>query len=460
MAISVDLRAELLRLVPDEQRVTTVESELIRHGEDLSSNPNSRPDVVVFAESTAEVRAVLAWANEQLVPVIPFGTGTSLEGHVIPTSGGISLDVSRMNRILAVHEADLQATVQAGVTHLQLNEAIGPRGLQFPVDPGADASLGGMTATNASGTSAVRYGNMRRNVLALEVVLADGTVIRPGSRAVKSSAGYDLTHLFIGSEGTLGVITEVTLRLYGIPEHVVVARCAFPDVDSACRAAATMVAAGVTASRLELVDGQTLREVNAYKGTAIPEVPTLFVEIGGTEDGVEGDLLTAREIAESEGATAFEADSDPTNRARLWQARHEALFATQHAHPGKLHKSTDVCVPVSELPGAIRNAREAIERHGFEVAVVGHVGDGNYHSIFSIDPDSPGEKARAEAANDEIVEYALSVGGTCTGEHGIGIGKMRYLEAEHGDLLPLMRGIKQLLDPHGILNPGKVIANA
>jgi D-lactate dehydrogenase (cytochrome) len=399
---------------------------------------------------------VLAFASRERIPVVPFGAGTSLEGHVIPTSGGISLDVSRMDRILALHAADLQAVVQPGVLRLSLNAAAGEHGLQFPVDPGADASLGGMAATNASGTTTVRYGAMRQNVLALEVVLADGSVVRTGSRTVKTSAGYNLTHLFVGSEGTLGVITELTLRLYGIPDHVVAVRAAFPDVDAACSAAATIIGSGVMVTRCELVDGPSIRTINQFKGTTYPEAPHLFLEFGGSEAGVAGDLAATREIAEDEGCVSFDAETDPTARAQLWEARHQSLFAVQHAYPGLLHKSTDVCVPISELPGAIRHARAAMEAAGFEAAVVGHVGDGNYHAIFMLDPDRPEELARAEAVNDEIVGYALDRGGTSTGEHGIGAGKLRYLEQEHGDLLPLMRGIKQLLDPNGILNPGKV----
>jgi D-lactate dehydrogenase (cytochrome) len=458
MAVASDLRAELLRLIPDEQRVSTSPSVLDLHGDDLSHHAPRRPDAVVFALSTEEVSRVLAFASREGIPVVPFGTGTSLEGHVIPTHGGISVDLSRMDKILAMHAEDLQAVVQPGVTRLALNAAAGEHGLQFPVDPGADASLGGMAATNASGTTTVRYGAMRQNVLALQVVLADGSVIRTGSRTVKTSAGYNLTHLFVGSEGTLGVITELTLRLYGIPDHVVAVRAVFPEVDDACRAAATIIGSGVMVTRCELVDGASIRMMNAFKGTAFPEAPHLFLEFGGSEGGVAGDLDATREIAEDEGCVSFEAESDPTARARLWDARHQSLFATQHAFPGKLHKSTDVCVPISELPGAIRHARGQMESHGFAATVIGHVGDGNYHAVFALDPDDPGELERAEAVNDEIVRYALERGGTSTGEHGIGIGKLRYLEQEHGDLLPVMRGIKSLLDPNGILNPGKVFA--
>jgi D-lactate dehydrogenase (cytochrome) len=388
--------------------------------------------------------------------VVPFGAATSLEGHVIPVAGGISLDLGRLNRILAVEPADLMAVVEPGVTRLALNERLGRDGLQFPVDPGADASLGGMAATNASGTTTVRYGGMRAHVLALEVVLAGGRVIRTGSRARKSSAGYDLTSLFVGSEGTLGVITELTLRVHGIPEHAVAIRIAFPDLDAACRAAVAIVGAGVSATRLELLDAETLRAVNAYKGTSYEEAPSLFVELAGSEEGVAGDLEAARELAED--ATAFQAERDPTARSRLWEARHHVLFALVAASPGKEHLSTDVCVPVSHLPDAVRHARAEIDRQGLTGTVVAHAGDGNYHVLFMLDPADPSELERARALNAAIVEWALEHGGTCTGEHGIGLGKIDYLEREHGDLLPLMRGVKALLDPKGILNPGKIFS--
>jgi D-lactate dehydrogenase (cytochrome) len=453
----VDLRGELLRILPDEGRVSTSPSVLEEHGNDLSHHRPRPPDVVVFPQRTAEVAAVLAFATERRVPVVPFGAGTSLEGHVIPVRGGISLDLSRMDRVLEVRPADLSATVQPGVMRSALDRAAGGHGLFFPVDPGADASLGGMAATNASGTTTVRYGGMRAQVLALEVVLADGSVIRTGSRAVKSSAGYNLTSLFVGSEGTLGVITELTVRLYGIPEYAVAVRAAFPDVDAACRAAAAIIGSGVLVTRVELLDAPTVRAVNAYKGTAYAEAPSLFLEFTGTEEGVAGDLETTRELAELEGAGAFEHELDREARARLWEARHHVLFALVAASPGRVHKSTDVCVPVSELAGAVRHAREAVERHGLVAAVIAHAGDGNYHALFMLDPDDPAELETAERLNAEVVEYALARGGTCTGEHGIGMGKLGYLEQEHGDLLPLMRGIKQLLDPNGILNPGKVI---
>jgi D-lactate dehydrogenase (cytochrome) len=457
VAVAADLRIELLRLVPDERRVSDVESVLDEHGADLSYHAPRRPDVVVYPQSTQEVAAVLGYADGVGVHVTPFGAGTSLEGHVIPLEGGISLDLTRMSSILALRPDDLSVTVQPGVTRLQLEAAAGPHGLWFPVDPGADATLGGMAATNASGTTTVRYGGMRAHVLALEVVLAGGRVVRTGSRAVKTSAGYNLTSLFVGSEGTLGVITELTLRLHPIPEHIVVARAAFPSVEAACRAAAAIIGAGVLVTRCELLDAMTIGALNAFSGTSFPESPYLFVEFGGTEEGVAGDLATTRELAADEGASAFEAEGDPTARARMWSARHNALMASLALAPGSKAMTTDVAVPVSELADAIEHARRALDESGLRGGIVGHVGDGNFHVAFLLDPDDAASIAQADALNANVVDDALARGGTCTGEHGIGYGKLGYLALEHGDLVPLYRGIKQLFDPNGILNPGKAV---
>ena len=450
MAVIADLRAGLLRLVPDESRVSQVESVLDQHAGDLSYHEPHRPDVVVFAESTDEVSDVLAYANDAGVAVVPFGAGTSLEGHVIPLRGGISLDLTRMNRIVAIRPDDLTATVQAGVTRSQLEAAAGPHGLWLPVDPGADATLGGMAATNASGTTTVRYGGMRAHVLALEVVLADGSVIRTGTRAVKTSAGYNLTELFVGSEGTLGVITELTLRLRPIPDRIVVARAAFPSVEAACSAAAAIIGAGVLVTRCELLDATTIAALNAFKGTTFPESPYLFVE-------VSGDIDEVRDLLADEGASAFESETDPTARSRMWDARHNALHASLALSPGSKAMTTDVAVPLSELASAIEHARDLLDASGLRGGIVGHVGDGNFHLAFLLDPEDGESVARAVALNTALVEDALARGGTCTGEHGIGYGKLAYLTQEHGDLVPLYRGIKQLFDPAGILNPGKVV---
>jgi D-lactate dehydrogenase (cytochrome) len=453
----MDLRSELLTVVPDERRVSAGESVLDAHGRDLSYHPPHPPDVVVYPESAHEVSSLLAWANERHVPVIAFGAGTSLEGHVIPTRGGITLDLSGMDRILELRPEDLYAVVEPGVPRSRLNEAAGEHGLWFPVDPGADATLGGMAATNASGTTTVRYGGMRAHVLALEVALGDGTLIRPGSRTVKTSAGYDLRSLFVGSEGTLGVITELTLRLHGLPEHAIAVRAAFPTVEAACRAATAIVGLGVTATRVELLDAETVRAVNSYKGTGYAEAPSLFVELAGSEEGVAGDLAAVREIAGWEGCEELEHERESEARARLWEARHHVLFALVAASPGKLHKSTDVCVPVSQLAPAVAHARALVDELGLTAAVVAHAGDANYHVLFMLDPGDPRELESAERLNSEIVDWALERGGTCTGEHGIGQGKLAYLEREHGDLLPWLRALKQVFDPNGILNPGKVV---
>jgi D-lactate dehydrogenase (cytochrome) len=456
----VSLREALLEVVPDPTRVSDGESVLEGHSRDLTYHPGHRPDVVVFPTSTEEVAAVLAHANRERIPVVPYGAGSSLEGHVIPVAGGIVLDLSRFDKVVDVRPADLQATVQAGVPRSALNAAAAEHGLQFPVDPGADATLGGMAATNASGTTTVRYGGMRAQVLALEVVLADGTVIRPGSRAVKTSAGYDLRGLFVGSEGTLGVITELTLRLYGIPEHTVAVRASFPDIGAACRAAVAMIGSGVMVTRVELLDAETIAAVNAYLDRTYAEAPSLFIEFGGTEAGVAGDLEATREIAGWEGCTSFESETQQEERARLWEARHNSFFALAARSPGKGSLSTDVAVPLSELPAAVEFARARADARGRNAIIIGHVGDGNFHVGLTIDPDDPADLADARALNDELVEFALARGGTSTGEHGIGLGKIAYLEQEHGDLIPYYRAVKNAFDPNGILNPGKVIPQA
>ncbi len=451
------LRVALVEALGDERRVTVGESERDLHASDITFHRPHRPDVVVYPLTTAEVASVLAFAHEQRVPVTPFGAGSSLEGHVIPVAGGISLDLTRMNRILDVSPQDLTATVEAGVTRGALERATGEHGLQFPVDPGADATLGGMAATNAAGTTTVRFGKMRANVLAAEAVLPGGTVVRAGSRAPKTSAGYDLLGLLVGSEGTLGVITELTVRLQGIPEHAVVLRLSFADVESACRAATTIVAAGAGVTRVELLDAWTITAINAHQGTDFPAGPSLFVEAAGTEGTVTSDLELVEAIAESEGATAVVAERDQTARARLWAARHSSAYASAAAAPGKRSRSTDICVPLSELAAAVSFAREEVERRGLIAGIVGHAGDGNVHLSLHVDPDDPDEVRSSDELIELLVTDALARGGTCTGEHGIGLGKVHALEREHGDLVPLMRGIKELFDPHGIMNPGKVL---
>ncbi len=455
---SAELREALVGALGDARRVSDGDSERDLHSSDITFHRPHRPDVVVYPETTEEVAAVLALADEQRVPVTPFGAGSSLEGHVIPVAGGISLDLTRMDRIVELSPGDLTATVQTGVTRTALERAAAEHGLMFPVDPGADATLGGMAATNAAGTTTVRYGKMRANVLALEAVLPGGRVVRAGSRAPKTSAGYDLLGLLIGSEGTLAVITELTVRLHGIPEQAVVLRLSFPDVEAACRAATAIVAAGAGVTRVELLDSWTITAINAHTGIDLPVGPSLFVEAAGSEGTVTSDLELVTQIAESEGSLDIVAERDPTARTRLWAARHASAYATAAAAPGRRHRSTDICVPLSELAGAVSFARQELERRGLVSGLVGHAGDGNVHLSLMVDPDDPDEVRSSDELVELLVEDALARGGTCTGEHGIGLGKVQALEREHGDLVPLMRGVKELFDPHGIMNPGKVLA--
>ena len=448
---------ETLRAALDSDRVRDGDSERAIHSEDLSFHPAHLPDVVVYPGSTEDVSTVLAIANARRVPVTAFGAGTSVEGHAIPIHGGISLDLSRLDRIVEISPGDLSATVEAGVTRLALQRAAAEHGLSFPVDPGADATLGGMAATNAAGTTTVRYGKMRANVLALEAVLADGSVIHTGSRSAKSSAGYDLTGLLVGSEGTLAVITGLTVRLHAIPEHAVAARISFPDAVSACSAAAGMVAAGSGVTRIEFLDAWAVAAVNIYSGTDLPETPCLLIEAAGSKALVEDDLALVTEIALSEGATAIEHEYHPDERARLWKARHNVVHATAALYPGRKERVTDVCVPLSELAGAVGFARAEIDRLGLDAGILGHAGDGNLHVAIKVRPE---DIARSDELVHAIVDDALARGGTSTGEHGIGIGKIGALEQEHGDLIPLMRAIKAGFDPNGILNPGKVLRPA
>lgn len=452
-----DLRGALIAAIGDPSRVSDGESVRVLHSTDLSANPPRLPDLVVFPESIAEVSAVLALANDRRVPITPFGAGTSTDGHIIPVAGGVTLDLSRMDRIVALRPDDHTATVEAGVLRGALQRAAGQHGLFFPVDPGADASLGGMASTNASGTTTVRYGNMRQQVLGLTVVLPSGEVVRTGGRAMKSSAGYDLGSLFVGSEGTLAVIAELTLRLYGIPEHTVAARAFFGDLDSACEAARTLIAVGASVSRVELLDGRSMSAINEFKEMSLREAPCLFLEFAGSPAATAEDAAFAREALDQHGCLDFEVETDNTARVRLWQARHDVAFAIADTRAGGRLQATDVCVPISELPSAIRAARESADRLAIDVAIVGHVGDGNYHVVHLFDPDDPDEARRAHALTEEIFQQALACGGTCSGEHGIGMGKIDELAVEHGDLLPLMRGIKGVIDPNGIMNPGKIL---
>ena len=427
------------------------------HGRDESSHPPALPDAVVFPHSTEEVAEIVGLCRAHGTPVIAFGAGSSVEGQVLATRGGVCIDLTRMNRIVEVHAEDLDACVEAGVTRKQLNEALKGTGLFFPIDPGADATLGGMAATRASGTNAVRYGTMRENVLATTVVLADGRIIHTGTRARKSSAGYDLTRLFIGSEGTLGIITELTVRLYPLPEAISSAVCAFPGVDQAVAAVIQTIQLGVPVARIEILDTLTVRAVNRYSRMSLREAPTLFFEFHGSPDSVEEQARTVQDIAAAHGGMDFEWATRPEDRSRLWQARHDAYFACLALRPGSRSVTTDVCVPISRLAQCIRATQEDVAASGLTAPLLGHVGDGNFHLAVLADPDNAQEMAAAQALNEKVVMRALQMEGTCSGEHGVGLGKQKYLAAEHGESLEVMRALKQCLDPDDLLNPGKVL---
>jgi D-lactate dehydrogenase (cytochrome) len=430
---------------------------LDHHGKDESAHPVMPPQAVAFPLGTDEVAAAVKLCHLHRVPVIPYGTGTSVEGHVLALHGGVCLDLSQMNRVLAIHAEDLNVEVQAGVTRKQLNAELHGTGLFFPIDPGADASLGGMSSTRASGTNAVRYGTMRENVMALTVVLADGRIIHTGGRAKKSSAGYDLTRLFVGAEGTLGVITEVTVKLYPLPEAISAAVCGFSTIDDAVQAVIQTIQLGVPVARMELLDTLTIQAVNRYSKTALRESPTLFFEFHGSPASVEEQAITVQGISTEHGGMDFEWATRPEERSRLWQARHDAYFACLQLKPGSRAVSTDVCVPISRLAECIGESNRDVASASMPIPLFGHAGDGNFHMVILVDPANPAELAEAEAINHRVVERALAMGGTCTGEHGIGMGKLDFLEIEHGVAVEVMRAIKRTLDPENLLNPGKVI---
>ena len=429
-----------------------------QHGRDESAFMHvPPPSAVVFAESSTDVADAVRLAAQHRTPVIPFGVGSSLEGHLLAIQGGISIDVSRMNRVVAINAEDLTITVQPGVTRKAVNEAVKDQGLFFPIDPGADASIGGMSATRASGTNAVRYGTMRENVLALEVVTANGEVIRTGTRAKKSSAGYDLTRLMVGSEGTLGVITEITLKLYPLPEAISAATCSFPSIEAAVRTTIEIIQMGVPIARCELLDDNTVRMVNAQAKLGLREEAMLLMEFHGSPASVEEQAQTVQAIAADNGGQAFEWATTPEARTRLWTARHNAYFAGIQSRPGCRAITTDACVPISQLANAILASVDEANASGLPYFLVGHVGDGNFHMGYLIDPNSAAERQSAETLNHQLVERALALGGTCTGEHGVGLHKMGFLRAEAGDgAVAMMRAIKQALDPHNIMNPGKI----
>ena len=439
-------------------RFSTAAALCAQHGRGEAHHEGRPPEAVAFARTTEEVAAIVAVCAEHAVPVVAFGAGTSLEGHVAALRGGVSLDLTRMNEVLAVHTADLDATVQAGVTRKQLNAHLRDTGLFFPIDPGADATIGGMTATRASGTNAVRYGTMKENVLGLTVVLADGRVIRTGGRARKSSAGYDLTRLFVGSEGTLGIITEITLKLYGVPEAISAAVCRFPTVDDAVRAVIATIQTGIPVARIELLDEAQMRGCIGYsKLEGYQAAPTLFYEFHGSEAGVREQAEMAQALAQENGGLDFQWATRAEERNRLWQARHDSYYAALSLRPGAVGWATDVCVPISRLGDCIRETRVDLEETGMLAPIVGHVGDGNFHLLMLIDPARPEELATAQQLNKRLVRRAIAMGGTCTGEHGVGMGKIESLAEEAGPAIEVMAALKRTLDPHNILNPGKIV---
>jgi D-lactate dehydrogenase (cytochrome) len=426
------------------------------HGE--SYHAPAAPDIVCFPATTEEVVAIVRISQRFQVPVIPFGAGTSLEGHVHALKGGITIDLRELNRVVRISAEDLDVTVEAGVTRLQLTRALRNTGLMFPIDPGADATLGGMTATRASGTTAVRYGTMRDNVLGLTVVLADGRVVRTGTRARKSSAGYDLTRLLVGSEGTLGVITEVTLRLHPIPEAVSAAVCSFDSIDGAVDTVIATIQLGVPVARIELLDEVQMDAINRHSKTTFPVAPTLLFEFhGDSERHVADQATTVQSIAAERGGRDFEWATRLEDRERLWQARHNAHFAALALRPGSRSLATDVCVPISQLAACVIDTKLDHAHAPFPVCLVGHAGDGNFHLMYVLDPSNAAELAEASRLNERLVARALAMGGTCTGEHGVGYGKMKFLEAEHGPGLDVMRAIKRALDPDNRMNPGKIV---
>lgn len=428
------------------------------HGRDESSYDPMWPDAVVFAHTTEEVAALVKLCNTHAIPVIAYGTGTSLEGHILAVQGGISVDLSQMNSVLSVNPEDLTATVQAGVTRKQINQEIKDTGLFFPIDPGADASLGGMVSTRASGTNAVRYGTMRENTLALTVVTSEGKIIKTGTRAKKSSAGYDLTRLFVGSEGTLGIVTEVTVRLYPQPEAISAAVCSFPSVEDAVTTVIQTIQMGIPVARVEFLDANGVKAINAHDKLNLPEKPLLLFEFHGSDSGVKEQAEVVQEVAHENNASGFEWATRPEDRTRLWAARHNAYFAILQLRPGARAISTDCCVPISRLAECILATKADLEEHGIIYSLIGHVGDGNFHVQMMIDPNDPADVARAEGVNERMVHRAIDMDGTCTGEHGVGLHKMGFLIREHGtDAIDVMRTIKHALDPKNILNPGKVI---
>jgi D-lactate dehydrogenase (cytochrome) len=449
--------AALKELVGPE-KVSQNESELLTHARDEGGYGEHPPDAIVYAESKGDVAQVLKFCNDEKIPVTPWGAGTSLEANPVALYGGVCLDTSRMNRVLAIRPEDFQVTVEPGVVHYDLNKRLSKYGLFFPPDPGAPATIGGIVANNAAGIQAVKYGSVKHYVLKLEVVLANGEIITCGTNAMRTSSGYDLVHLFVGSEGTLGVFTEITLKLVGIPPEVSAATASFPELRQATQTVVEIVQAGLSPAALELMDPITVRDINAFKGLSLPEMPTLFLEFRGNGPEVAEDVRLAHEICEHNGCAHYQSVLGREERDRIWEARHHAYYASAAANPGKRAIVTDVAVPISRFPDMVEFSREKLEEHGLGGPILGHAGDGNFHvGIFYSDISE--EKAKADAVNEAIVLKALELGGTATGEHGVGVGKISFMEREHGESYELMRRIKELFDSHGILNPGKIFPN-
>lgn len=456
MHLPLEVTTQLQVLLGD--RFSLAKAVRDHHGRDESPYHELAPDAVAFVQTNEEVASVVKLCNEHRVPVVAYGAGSSLEGHILPIQGGICLDLSQMNQVLDVAPDDFLVTVQAGVLRKQLNLELKDHGLFFPVDPGADASIGGMCATRASGTNAVRYGTMRENVVALTVVTASGNIIRVGSRARKSSAGYDLTRLLIGSEGTLGIITEITLKLYPLPEAISAATCVFSSVSSAVQAVIAIIQYGIPIARVELVDETAIEAINRYSKLSLEQRPTLFFEFHGSLLGVQEQAENTQAICAEYGGSGFEWSANPEDRTRLWQARHNAYYACLQLQAGARILNTDICVPISKLAYCIDRARDLLHQSYLKSAILGHVGDGNFHALIIIDPNRPEDMAEAERLNHCIVQDALSVGGTCTGEHGVGMHKIQFMLQEHGsDAIECMRAIKAVFDPNNILNPGKML---
>ncbi len=437
------------------EKVSRNETELFRHSHDESPHIPVEPDVVCFPTCREDVKAILEIAKMNQIPVTAFGAGSGLEGQAIPIKKGISMNFENMNKVLDFSPDDMLITVQPGITRMQLNKIINRHGLMFPIDPGADATIGGMVATNASGTTAVRYGSMRDQLLDLEVVVADGTVIHTGTRAKKSSSGYHLTGLFAGSEGTLGIITEITLRLHGIPEHTMMATCTFNTLELCGIAAQSILQSGILVMKMELLDAMSISEVNQYYNYNFPVKHSLFLEFAGSKSAVEEEVKIVAEIMKDLGAEDWQVASDPTKQREIWKARHELCYVFLHQN-GIDEVGADVCVPISKVPNLVEYARKLIDESGLKGGIWGHIGDGNFHTLIVFHPKIAEEREIAEGINEKLAIRAIEEGGTCTGEHGVGIGKIKYQEKEHGDALSIMKNIKQLLDPMGLLNPGKI----